>query len=122
MECECNNTASQLQVGEKGISDVAVESQAGNKKSFMSMFDSNKCTSTSGKGTVKPLTSKEKMDRKEKQQIRQKIVLDASNSCNRMVTRSISKRSHIMPKEDEKATIATVISPVRRSPRLYSRR
>lgn len=54
--------------------------------------------------------------------IRQKIVLDASNSYNRMVTRSISKRSHIMPKEDEKATIATVISPVRRSPRLYSRR
>ncbi|TKY68078.1 SANT associated [Spatholobus suberectus] len=138
MECECDNTASlnssQLQVdiynGEKGISDVAVESQAGNPKSgqsLMGMYDSHTCTGASGKNTVKPPISTKKMkkdqfsgDRKEKQRIRQKILLDASNSCSRMVTRSISKRSHTMPKEDDKDTVASVISPVRRSPRLYS--
>lgn len=106
VECESNNStslnSSHLQVdmfnGGKGIS---LESQAGKPttaQSFMATYDSNVC---SGKSMVKPPTSTKQMtrdqfsgDHKEKQHIRQKIVFDASNSCNRRVTRSMSKRSH----------------------------
>ncbi|RDX61300.1 Protein EMBRYO DEFECTIVE 1674, partial [Mucuna pruriens] len=131
MKCQLNTAASlnlsQLQ-GEKGTSDIAVESQAGNPltgQSLMGMYDSNKCIGPYGKSAVKSPSSTKKIKkdqfsayRKEKQRSRQKMALDASNSCNRMVTRSISKTSQTMSKEDEKATVASIISPVRRSPRL----
>ncbi|XP_014493575.1 protein EMBRYO DEFECTIVE 1674 [Vigna radiata var. radiata] len=97
IEYESNNS-------EKGI---PVESQA-NGKSSIGMYDS---TGPSEKNIVRTQTSAKK-----KKAVRKNIGLDAS----RTVTRSISKNSQSMPKEDGKDPIANVFSQVRRSPRLNS--
>jgi len=84
------------------------------------MYD---CAGPSGKNIDKTPTSAYK-----RKTIRQKIGVDANYSFSRMVTRSISKKnSHTMPKEDEKAPTANIVSPianpitpVRRSARLYN--
>ncbi|XP_020240068.1 uncharacterized protein LOC109818929 [Cajanus cajan] len=103
-----NTAVFQLQVdmcnGEKGISHIAVESQAEHSKngqSLMGMYDSNTCIGPSG--TKKMKRGRFSGERKE-------------NSCSRMVTRSISKKYRTMSEQDEKATVASGISPVRRSP------
>ena len=112
--------------GENGVSDVAVVSQAGNPKkgqSLRGVYDPNPCTGLSGKSMVGSPISTEKTrkgqlssDCKEKQHVRRK---DAGKTCSKMVTRSISKRSHTLLREEEKV-IVTRIGPVRRSPRLYN--
>ncbi|QCD88124.1 SANT associated [Vigna unguiculata] len=115
MKCESNNSEKGIPVETQANVErqANVESQASDESSN-GMYDS---TGPSGKNILKTQTSAKK-----RKADRQKIGHDADNLVSRRVTRSISKNSESMPKEDGKAPIADVFSPVRRSPRLYSRK
>lgn len=120
---ECNNSEKRIPVENKASVErkASVESQT-NGQSLIGMHDR---TGPSGKNIIKP--PKTPTSAYKRKASTQKIGLDANNSLSRRVTRSISKTSHTMPEEDEKDPIAKnifpiadLISPVRRSPRLYS--
>ncbi|KAJ1416964.1 SANT associated [Sesbania bispinosa] len=110
------------------VLDFAVENQTGNpesSQSLMAVSEPDSCAGLSGKILVKSPISTKKLkkdqspsDCKEKQCNRQKMVENTDDSCNRRITRSISKRSHTILKSDKKC----VGSPVRRSLRLCNRK
>ncbi|KAL2321641.1 hypothetical protein Fmac_026020 [Flemingia macrophylla] len=122
-EVNLNSSHDEMHNGEKGISHIAVGSQTGHSKnvqSSMGMHAFNMYTGPSGTSTVKPPTSTKKIKKDQfSSELKEKQCVRQNNSCSRMVTRSISKNSHTMP-NDGKAKVASFVSPVRRSRRLYS--